>query len=294
MYICLVQLTQKHTEISGFFINYFKDSSIDVFHPHHKTSNYSCFQYYSNIFNKNLIYVNSLDESKYDIIFILSSEEINSLKVINKKKYILISHIEDLIQADYINISLTPLVKADEYILPIYNYVNKCEILKIPVNKKNIISIVGLTSTKQKSIGDLLNLIKRLSNYTIQIFSRVSNNNKIFLNQLENYKNVIVYRNSKCELLLDKIRTSKFICVLDHRNSWYVKDRLSGSIPLALNNEIPLILTKRINYIYNLRGTITYNESITEIFDKIININYNNLLKDFIECKNEILKINEN
>lgn len=281
MKICIIQLTNKHTEIAGFIINYFIENEIDIYHPYNDSFN-NCFPYYSNLFNKSFNYIKNIDENKYDKLFILSSEEINKISVINKFKYILIVHIAQFIQNDFMNISLTPLIKLD-YILPIYDKSNL-------LLRENIISIIGLTMPKQKSLGDLLNLIKYTKKYKIQIFTRVCTRNELFLKDIEKYSNVIIYRNIGTEVMINYVKKSKFICVLDYRNSCYVKDRLSGSIPLGLNNEIPLILTKKLQNIYNLTGCLNYEESIKEILPLIeLNENYNELLQEFIKCKKEII-----
>jgi hypothetical protein len=287
MKICLIQLAEKHTEIAGYFMQKFKNHELFVLHPKHKKSKYNCFDYYSKVLNKKITYIRGLHEPSYDKIILLSSDELFLFQFKNKKKIILIAHVPNMIKPHYTNICLTPLITGINNYLPIYKTSNTKE-------RENIFSVIGLVYHEQKNVNDLKYIINESKkyNYRINIYTRKYDINQGLLKELDQHENVTLRIDIPSENLINEVRRTKFICVLDKPGTWYHKDRLTGSIPLGLNNNIPLIISAKLNDIYGLTGMIVYNNSVTEVFDKIMkytDVHYDNILANVNKCRDGLL-----
>jgi DNA-directed RNA polymerase subunit H (RpoH/RPB5) len=282
MRICLIQVPNYHTEVAGFIIQHYIDCIIDVYHLNLSNS-YNCFNYYSNLFNKTLNYVENIKFGIYNKIYFLTSHDVNKFnQVINyKERIIVIPHTPKSIIKEYVNIPLTPLINK-HYCLPIYDVENNEE-------RENILTIVGLTFNENKNINDLKYLANNCRDYQINIYTRKINENDINLyEELKKIKTIKFYFDLDTKSMIKNIRKSKYICLIDHEKSWYHRDRLTGMIPLGYNNEVPLILSQKLNDIYKLKGNITYNKSISEILEKVLIMSkeeYEELLYKMRICK---------
>ena len=89
----------------------------------------------------------------------------------------------------------------------------------------------------------------------------------------------------------------KYILPIAKKGGWFYWQRLTGSIPLAINLNIPLIIDENLAKIYGLENySILYKYSLDEIFNYVLNmqesIYYEYILKN-VRYKREICKINE-
>lgn len=274
-----------HTEVMGNIIYNFLDYYIDIFHPHINSIS-NCIPYYEEILNKKINYVKEVNEDKYKIIIVLTSYELGFIKPKCINKYIVINHENLNINNNFYNISLTPLVRSDFYILPIYNYIN--------INhRENIICIIGSFYNHQQDFNIIHKLISNFPLYKIYIFTRnIMDNVK---NSYSVYTNCIICVSTDTRTMINIIRKSKFIYT-SNKNIYTELDndggRLTGAIPLGLNNNVPLIMTKRLNNIYNLTGVLLYENDFLELKEELLNLNeqkYNNLLE---KSKNDNYNIN--
>lgn len=98
--------------------------------------------------------------------------------------------------------------------------------------------------------------------------------------------------------MCEEIPKSDFILPLVHPNSYYYSQRLTGSIPLALNLGIPLIISKFLANVYNLTGVLTFDhesdssefefESVLTKAQNMTDEEYQILKKEFNECRERI------
>lgn len=286
MKICFIQFDDYHTEILGFFFQNFINDDLFLFHPHHN-SPFSCVNYYQTLFNKPLTIVDRVNEHEYHMLIFLTSREFKKLPIINRNKYLLVSHVKNEIFNGFKHLSLTPLIKTDYYYLPIYKADNT-------ENRLNTISIIGLShyNIEKKDVFDLYGFIKRTPNYTFNIYTRPDVKIITFFRSLPN----AVFRlNTTTDEMISEIRTSKFIMTVDKEGQFYQTTGLSGSIPLGVSHDVPLIMTDKINSIYNLYGVITYNKTLHEIVDLINSLTdetYLKILNSFSDCRQVLLNYN--
>ena len=240
------------------------------------------------------------DMMKLDLIIFLSSGDINQYWVkeylsIKGKRIITIPHVPKHPHPnDNISIVLTPILKNINngndvhYILPIYN--------KIPANlhenKMCILGVVGLCDENNKDIKDLELLIDTVdpSKFLVYIFTRGSNISRRLINKYK-FSNVMVFENIGSSEMVRKLEMCKFILPLPSKDSWYYKDRLTGVIPLAINNNIPMVLPNKLKEIYDLKGCISYDSSLLEIIDEVVNISedkYNHILQEMYNWKTKV------
>ena len=73
--------------------------------------------------------------------------------------------------------------------------------------------------------------------------------------------------------MIEKLKEVKFILPLSQQEGWFYWQRLTGTIPLAINLNIPLIVDKKLAKIYNLDNCgLLYETAITEILEQITTI----------------------
>lgn len=286
--ILLYQQEDKHTEIFGCFIHNLKNHNIYIYHPAEKTSPSSCIQYYDKLFGINIKLVEIFDEAQYDVIFIMSSPEIENIKPFYKCKYVLVTHNNKLYYGDYVSISVTPLVKGKYHIIPIYPYQ-----LSPQLPRENKICIVGIMRGYQRDKKNIELLLQHFSMYNVFIFTK---SDKKEYEQFEKYPNCKIMIHAKTEYMLKEIQTSKFIYMADTKNYYHKRiGVLSGMMLLGLNNSIPLIMSNKLNNVYKLDGVLTYENHITELNDNLIKISngdesYNQLVE---LSKKDNIKINK-
>lgn len=282
--ILIYQNLDMHTEVIGVLIYNFLEYDINIFYQHINSPS-NCIPYYEQIFNKKIQYVKMVDENIYDIIIVLTSREIDLIKPKNKKKYIMINHENGTVNNDYFNISLTPIVRSNIYVLPIYSLLNNME-------RSNKICIVGSLYSHQRDIPNILSLIKNFPTYTVCLFTRfIEEKNK---NIFSEHKNFIIYEKMNTTSMINEIRKAKFIYTADTKNYTEKGVRggiLTGMVPLGLNNNIPIIMTKRLNTIYNLKGVLEYNNDIIELKNELNNITSSNYQILLEKSKNDAKRI---
>lgn len=273
-----------HTEVIGMLIFNLKNYEIDIFHPHINNPSNS-IPYYEEIFKKRVRYVNTVFEELYQIVIILTSREIETIKPKTIKKYLVINHENESVNNKYFNVSLTPIVKSHFYILPIYDYPNNCQ-------RENQICIIGSMYSHQRDLTNIHKLIKEFPMYNVCLFTRLIDE-KIKSTYLK-YKNFVLYEKADTKTMINIIRKSKFIYTADTENYTETGIRggiLTGMVPLGLNNNVPIIMTRRLNNIYNLTGNLLYDKDIMELKNELINLNnmmYTDLIK---KSKNDVKKI---
>lgn len=307
MKIAYYEENNYHTEILGTFLEPFieNDTEIIVFND---SDNSDYLSYFQKIINYEIKKINEFINlyNSFDIIIVGTSSECSflyntsfDLSIIKSKIY-LISHLtEDLEKAkEFKNIVLTPLNKNinNFYILPINKFYT---VIQKNVNTCKIIGLVGRFKDSNRDTKDLINLVSNYShlNFCIKIFARhkkfIPNEIKILQTKYPN--KILIYYKVSTNNLIKQLNTINYFCPLISSNSWYLKDRLSGMIPFAYNFNTPLLLDYKINEIYKLKSPIIYKNSLCEIIESICvktEADYNKLIKDLVQEKNEICDLN--
>ena len=153
---------------------------------------------------------------------------------------------------------------------------------------------------KDKDLSLLIDLLKTTSyKFNIYIFMRkidwrvISNKNKF----LRTHPNIKFYPGLSTDKMIEKLKEVKFILPLSQQGGWFYWQRLTGTIPLAVNLNIPLVIDKKLAKIYNLENCgLLYENTITEILDKIMTISdedYYKLIENIVIFKKQQASINK-
>ena len=275
--IAIISTLPYHIECVGFILEYLDDYNIDIYIDK-DTVNY--LDYFKTIYKFNHFHINNFDETKYDTIIKLTSNDPYNIN----KKHFSILHMSGNEYPDKKNntmfITFTPFVKPInfnyKYILPLYkDYISTNSL------NKNISFIGHFIPHFVKNQNDIINLINNING---NLFCLGYNTKKFNNNRIINYNNISTID------MVEKLKQCSYIIIKEH------DDRYSGGITTALSLNIPLIMKKSIADIYGIPA-ITYNNNINELTSFINNLSFN----DYMKIKNNLrnftdkqIKINKN
>lgn len=319
IHFALVQLSKKHTEIFGTFIEIILYYNWDLTIYYDKDNDpYTFINYYNKLFETtlNVIPTAQLQENyaKYDyFIFTTSADSPNIPEYFKtpemSNKTIYVNH-----QASYClpfmkkNIQMSPIIQikdeSNSYskkllstIVPFYRQYKK---VHSNYNSTNL-AIIGAIRLhqKDKDLSLLMDLLKTPDlKFNIYIIMRkmdwkaISNRNKF----LREHPNIKFFPGLSTEKMIEKLKEIKFILPLSQQGGWFYWQRLTGTIPLAINLNIPLIMDKKLAKIYNLDDCgLLYENKITEILDQINSISeedYYKLVENIVVYKKQQASIN--
>ena len=273
----LVQLSKKHTEIFGTFIEIIKYFKWELTIYYDKDNDpYTFLNYYNKLFdislNINQIANLENNRNKHDYFIFTTSSDSPEISEFFKKeeisdRCIFVNHnASNYLPYMKKNIQMSPIINLKDNlnpniksccIIPYYRQYNK---IHSNYNSKNI-AIIG-------AIRPNLDL-------NIYIFMRkidwkvISNRNKF----LKNNPYIKFYPGLSTNLLIEKLNEIKFILPLSQKDGWFYWQRLTGTIPLAINLNIPLVIDEKLAKIYNLENCgLLYENRIIEILDSIKSI----------------------
>jgi hypothetical protein len=155
--------------------------------------------------------------------------------------------------------------------------------------------------SKDKDIQLIIDILEKYpdQNYKIYFFMRnqdwkiITKKYRILLSNehVRNYPGLTTID------LINKLREIKYILPLAKKSGLFYWQRLTGSIPLAINLNIPLVIDSELAKIYSIHDcAFIYNTSITEIFEQLMNINkeeYINKMISIMKYKKRIYKRNK-
>jgi len=323
MHIALIQLTKKHTEIFGTFIEMIikNDWEITIYY-NLMVDEYSFVPYYLYLFKKEIpvkpvgyltedmdnidyfIWTSSSDDNRMPEIF-------KSNKFANKSIFVQhqSAHLKDFM---YKNIIVSPVITSQKldalnpaYILPIYKSYSKLHYKRREDGKIIFAILGGIRGTTSGKIMDRnLDLIKDVieefpyANYEFQFFMRKWDWIWICKKRpfLKDNPKIIAYSGLQTPEMIKQLRYAKFILPIAKTNGWFHYQRLTGSIPFAINFNIPLILDKKLAQIYNLENSCPiYDINLLEIFGDLLKMNdttYFKYIENIVNYKKNIYKQN--
>lgn len=321
IHVALIQLSSKHTEILGTFIEIIlkMNWNITIFY-NIDNDEYTFVNYYKTLFDHNITVrrpIELLDDKTIDYYIVSSSCDCKRLPepfIIDEnlaKRTIYVHHQAEHHQHHMMkNITVSPNitfknVQNYSYILPIYKIYKNLHWK--PQNKTTIFAIVGgirITSTGKmvdRNLDFVTDIIKRNpdGDYQFWFFMRkldwiaVSRQYKF----LRTHPKIVGLSGLNTDSLIKSLHRVKFILPLTKKGGWFYWQRLTGSIPLAINLNIPLVMDKKLANIYNLENTsICYEENPDEIFDNLLNMSdeeYFSYIEKSVKYKAVTCKQNE-
>lgn len=282
MKIAIVGKLGYHLECIGFLLEMYNDNinNIDVY-VSTVANKFNHIEYYSTMFNFNVIYDNFKEDIiyNYDKIFKLTSND----DCLDNNKIISILHLVHKVtmcKSEKL-ISLTPYINGNNiyYTFPIYQpKITKC-------SKSKIVTMIGYYDYNNID-DDLIKFINLNSNYTFNFIIWGNNPER----KLNNIKNVNCYSGVKTDIMIDILNNSKYVLSKKYINY----DRFSGQLGLAMSHEIPLIIDIETKNNYKLPG-ITFDKNYCEIenLDNITNDKYSSLINEIKIQKNVIIEHNK-
>lgn len=317
IHFALVQLSKKHTEIFGTFIEIILYYHWELTIYYDKDNDpYTFINYYNKLFETtlNVLPTSQLqsNQTKHDYFIFTTSADAPHIPDYYKtpemsNRCIYMNH-----QASYClpfmkkNIQMSPVINLKEEsntkklstcIVPFYR-----QYKKIHSNyKSQNLAIIGAIRPhqKDKDLSLLIDLLKITNlKFNIYIFMRkldwkvISNRNKF----LREHPNIKFFPGLSTEKMIEKLREIKFILPLSQQGGWFYWQRLTGTIPLSVNLNIPLVIDKKLAKIYNLEDCgLLYNNKISEIIESIMSISeedYYKLIENIVIYKKKQSSIN--
>ena len=205
-------------------------------------------------------------------------------------------------------ITVSPVIQTadmrlNEYILPIYRNYKNIHYKSSPKTVFGIIGgirILGNGSTTDRDLNHLKKFIEAHpnENYEFWIFMRkwdwigITKRHKF----LANNPKIVSFAGLNTEQMIKRLHYVKFILPLSKKGGWFYNQRLTGSIPIAINFNIPLVIEEKLATIYGLENcSFCYQDTLEPLID-LINIekdDYFNKIIELVKYKRKITKQNE-
>ena len=315
----LIQLSPKHTEILGTFIEIIKYNHWNVVIYYDITvDNYTFLHYYQQLFgtldirhpslltneHKNYnyyIFSSSGDDIRIDDVF-KTQEYSNKTIFVMHQAYHLRPYMKKMIKVSKV-INLQSSINT-QYILPVYksyyHYHNRKS------KNRNNFAVIGAVRfensvTKDKNMLYIVDILEKYpnDNYKIYFFMRgkdwsvITKKYRILLSN----KHVRNYPGLSTIDLINKLREIKYILPLSKKGGMFYWQRLTGSIPLAINLNIPLVVDSELATIYSLNEcSFIYNTNLIEIFEKLLTVSkeeYYTKIISIMKYKKKLYKRNK-
>jgi hypothetical protein len=318
VHFALIQLTKKHTEIFGTFLEIILNNNWDLT-IYFNADEYSFLPYYMDLF-QTIFEIKSThqlveDKDQFDYFIWMSSSDENYIPECFKTreyadKSIYVQHqAAHMKEYMYKNIVVSPVIKLENmqtYILPIYKNYKEMHYI-VSENQPIVFGIIGGIRTLKngKTLDRNLDLVKS----TIEKFPNENYEFHFYMRKWDwmwiTKKYPFLVKNSKIKGffglktndMIDKLRSVKYILPIGKKGGWFYWQRLTGAIPLALNLNIPLIIDEKLAKIYELEFcSIIYKENLTEIFESVLkmdNSEYHEFILKSVQYKKNISKMNQ-
>ena len=315
----IYQKGPRHTEIIGFLINCLQNISqnchIDIYNNTDECKNW--VEFYSLLFNipdenrfdSELIYQNY---SQYDLI--ISTTLTDTLHIPDCDKILYIAHVRSHIFLPFMKkrLTLSPLTatvcSVADWTLPVFEVNNSFE----PIPKPQKFGIVGRPFQHFRNMADIIELIKAPHqeafsiefigmslhiDRTLEALGVSSSFNQddvkpMILNMKKDLIDLNFNRNLPTVQYIQRLMQCKFLLTTVQEGEFYHKDRLTGTIPLAINFNIPLIIDQKTANIYSIDNTmaIIYDKSLLEVIEYALAIpdeEYFDLIRNMRKYKSQ-------
>jgi hypothetical protein len=169
----------------------------------------------------------------------------------NSRQTIAICHLLQNMTTECRNLAFSPLVRQLPWLLPVT--------AGLPIRsasaRERTICCMGLLEERYYQI--IPELARAMPDTTFRLFVRQAHPKCMAL--LSPLANVAVAIGEGTDSMMEYLASSRYLLILDHEESRYRQDRLSGAIPLGLNLAVPMVMSSELAQLYDIRaGVVTY------------------------------------
>ena len=172
----------------------------------------------------------------------------------NSKETVAICHLKQYLTSECRNLAFSPLLQPLPWLLPV--------ITGLPTQsadcRKQTICCMGLLEERYYQI--IPQIARAMPDTLFRLFVRQAHPTCMSL--LSGLPNVVVSVGEGTDSMMEYLASSRYLLILDHEESRYRKDRLSGAIPFGLNLAVPMVMSKELAALYDIRaGVVSYESS---------------------------------
>jgi len=294
--LLLFQPAPIHTEIFGFFIEFFNEYDIHVHYPS-KNAN-SWIPFFEKLYNRSIKNFPStrLLFSSYDIIVITTSEYLSRnvffYGKLAKRQSIYIYHYPYVRKDELISLCLSPLL-GEKFILPIFH------IQTIRASISNVIRMMVVGGNRNgfpdKDFPDLVRFCEHIQQHQLPFEVILVGCTDSRITDMFNFSFVRMEPVISAEKLVKFVNSSHFILPIPKPEGRYYKSGLTGSLSLAISCRKPILATSQFANIYGLEGYLPYHHSLVDLADTLkglTDLKYENLVKLATEDNLRVAKCN--
>ena len=170
----------------------------------------------------------------------------------NSRQTIAICHLRQHMAAKCRNLALSPLLEPIPWLLPVVNLPTS----KVEARSRSMCCMGLLEERYHQLIPDIA---RAMPDTVVRLFARrVDASCRALLADLPN---VVIAAGEPTDSMMEHVAGSRFLLILDHPESRYRKDRLSGAIPFGLNLAVPMVMSRQLADLYGIRaGVVTYDD----------------------------------
>ena len=113
---------------------------------------------------------------------------------------------------------------------------------------------------------------------------------------LANNAKIVSFAGLSTEQMIKYLHHVKFILPLSKKGGWFYNQRLTGSIPIAINFNIPLVIEEKLATIYGVKDcSFCYQDTLEPLIDLITisKDDYYGKILELVKYKKRITKQNE-
>ena len=171
----------------------------------------------------------------------------------NTRQTIALCHLAPRVTNECPNIALSPLLHALPWLLPVFDGLPTTNVDE----RRATICSMGLLEERYYQI--IPTLARAMPHVELRLFVRTSHPECMAL--FAGIPNIVVVTGESTDTMMRYLTTSRFLLILDHAESRYRKDRLSGALPFGFNLGVPMVMSRQLAALNDIRGgVLTYDD----------------------------------
>jgi hypothetical protein len=206
----------------------------------------------------------------------------------NSRETIALCHLMPRVTNECRNLALSPLLRPLPWLLPVFT-----ELPTVSADERRAtICSMGLLEERYYEI--IPALARAMPDVELRLFVREIPPECMAL--LVGLPNVVVAVAESTNAMMAYFATTRFLLILDHPESRYRKDRLSGAIPLGFNLGVPMVMSRQLAALHDIRGgVVTYDDTpdadLGERMAAITPVAYRALVEDVLAERSRLARL---